>query len=299
MRRRDLLQASAVGAGALALPLDALAGVDGEVARLLARIDRRCARVAERLSPLREVFIAAIPLEEQGIYEHALGAILSTVVYGELSAVRPKRQSHPAIQARIADAAARIAVGLREVVGFLERIGPARWTELHESLFADRARLNGLLDRVMSEVSDAGLPPGAVRQLDGSARRLAFQMESQGSATALFELVEQFRRLEASVARSADPFEPVRAATPGALATELADGGQAPPDASAPEVDNHSRDVALGALLLGVGVVGAGLYVAASIATGGYLIWCVCISAPLLIGLVMVIMGGVLLLMEA
>lgn len=293
MDRRDVLRGGVVGVGALALPLDAFAGADDEVRRVLARVDRHVGRVVERMRPLRELLISVLPAEDQGIIGHAQRAILASVVYGEISAVRPARQSHPSIQARIAQAALDMAGGLREVVGFLERIGPDRWAEIQGTLFADRARLNHLLGRISDEVSDAGLPPGAVRQLDNTARRLAFRMEERGAQPEIGEIIDQFRRLEATVQAAADPMEPVRAATPASLNDEV----DAAPASASGGAEAPNRDMALGALLLGVGVVGAGLYVVAAIATGGYLVWCVCVSIPLVLGLGLVLAAGVMLLM--
>jgi len=286
-----------VGAAGLASSSEALAGRrDRDLDRRLAEFDSREQRLDQRLHPLRELVGA---LDGSGpdpdLAEFLVQGVRATYAYGDLGTLPLDDQGDPRVQQRLGRAALGMARSLRGLAERLEVLPPGRWEMLDRALFSDRPRLDHLMTQIVDEAGSLGVSPGVVRQLDRTLRRQAFRMEQHSSRSVMEDLVDRFRRLERSVHAADDPFDPVRAATPDETrrAWSATGGAALPPMASVAD----RQDVALGAMLLGVGLVSGVLLVASFLLTEGFSLICVCVSVPMLVGCVMLIAAGVLLML--
>lgn len=313
IRRRDLIAGGAAGAAGVGIliPSDAWAA-NGEqrIRRIFDRIERRKARIQTRMAPARELVPGPNGAErDEAFYDDVRDVLFASLTYAELGELSPEEQVHPAVQARLWGAADDMGRGMSSIGRRMERIDDARWAELDAVARDNDSGLDAVSDAVIGEVHQLGLPPRSTQRLSATLRQLMFNVRQRGLRNPIEGMLGDLRRLEGSVSRQSDPMEAARVATPDeahrhseALHTASARWSttatltEGKLSAGGGKRLSNGASRALGALLLGIGVVGVVALIVGVGATSGYLVACLCISIPLALGTLLCLTAGILLL---
>jgi hypothetical protein len=320
LRRRDLLVGGVAGAGVL-IPSGALAGrgVD-RVERAVRRITRIRERIHTRLAPAR----AHVPPPEGGEpdrhFVEQLGAAgVAAAVYAEASRLSAEEQADPRMQQELWGAAEDMGRAVRAVADRFDDLDDDRWQALDDVVVREEASLDLIAAAIDAEMEALDLPQRSRRQLTETVRRQHFEVRQRGLKATMRQLLDRTRKVERLVARHADPLDALRtaaapaaseggpqrsapahelrASSPGSAAAAPLDPGS-PDDLDHPARSRGSADVAIGALLLGLGIAGVVLLIASSMVTSGFTLLCLCVSIPLLCGSIICLAAGVTLISE-
>jgi hypothetical protein len=288
------MSGAAAGAGVL-LPSGALAARgEDPVERVLRRIERRSARIEARMAPARAHVPAVDGAEgDAGFYDALRDAMVASLVYAEIGRLPVEDQVHPRVQDALWGAAEGMGRSMRLLAGRLESMDAERWAALEGATARNDDQLDVLADAVVAEVDQLGLPPVAARQLDKTVRERVFEVRQRGLRRTVEGLVGRFRKTEASVARSADPFDAVRLATPPEASARVGRRGGGALSGGGRMRATGGADAALGALLLGIGAVGLVMLVIGTVGSGVGWIACLCVSVPLVAGTILVLAAGI------
>ena len=277
MRRRDLLLGGAA-AGALASAGPALASPEPLGVALARRIDERQARVHARIAPFSTVAPGFDGAPDQELFAGLVAAAKALTAYGTVHGLDESEVSDPGVQQRLQAACTDMARSMRQVATRLETMPGEQVQRLHGALFEDPTAAKATIDVIRSEVASMGIAPKVRKQLTNTVERVAFRMERQGTQSVLDDVLERFRRADERVSARED---------------RVADRAT-PDDDDLPLRSPHEgkNDTALGILLLGMGLTTGGMLVTGIGASSGFLLVCICVSVPMLIATILLLVAA-------
>ena len=313
MDRRELLAGGLLLGAAVAMPGEAQAGPLDTIERYLRRASHRQERLVARVAPLIEnVFDPLRSLLPPGTLQSLFGALQGLMEYASLHELNQEQQLDPRVQQRITATAAGFGAAATALADAIEHLGDEMLCRIHALLNSGEDSGSGVLAEVFSEIDMLDLPRAARRQLDRSARQTYFDLCRGGRIHATRRVVSRFRRLQRTVANAQDPTSLLSTGTVQRAAfaedpphrssshagTKASPGDSLSGDASETSYEPLTRgqQIALGALLLGLGLAGIGALILGAGISGGWALLCVCVGVPLIVSCVALLAGGVVLL---